>query len=68
MQLMLAGPVAKGILWISLAALIYHFLAGIKHLLLDGSDAESLEVGRAAAMTTIAVSVLLIALMSYWVI
>jgi hypothetical protein len=35
---------------------------------MDGSDAESLEVGRAAAMTTIAVSVLLIALMSYWVI
>ena len=67
-QMMLAGPVAKGILWIGLAALIYHFVAGIKHLLLDGSDAESLEVGRAAAMTTIAVSVLLIALMSYWVI
>lgn len=67
-QMMLAGPVAKGILWISLAALIYHFVAGIKHLLLDGSDAESLEVGRAAAITTIAVSVLLIALMSYWVI
>ena len=68
MQVMLAGPIAKGILWISLAALIYHFIAGIKHLLLDGSDAESLEVGRAAAMTTIAISVLLIALMTQWVI
>ena len=67
-QTMLTGSVAKSVLWVSLAALIYHFVAGIKHLLLDGSDAESLAVGRTAAITTILVSIALIAVMTYWVI
>lgn len=67
-QTMLTGSVAKSVLWVSLAALIYHFVAGIKHLLLDGSDAESLAVGRTAAVMTILVSIALIAVMTYWVI
>ena len=65
---LLTSGIAKSILWVSLAALIYHFVAGIKHLLLDGSDAESLAVGRTAAIVTLLVSLALIALMTLWVI
>jgi succinate dehydrogenase / fumarate reductase cytochrome b subunit len=67
-QTLLTSGIAKSILWVSLAALIYHFVAGIKHLLLDGSDAESLAVGRTAAIVTLLVSLALIALMTLWVI
>jgi succinate dehydrogenase / fumarate reductase cytochrome b subunit len=67
-QTLLTSGIAKSILWVSLAALIYHFVAGIKHLLLDGSDAESLAVGRTAAILTLLVSLALIALMTLWVI
>jgi succinate dehydrogenase / fumarate reductase cytochrome b subunit len=67
-QTLLTSGIAKSILWVSLSALIYHFVAGIKHLLLDGSDAESLAVGRTAAIVTLLVSVVLIALMTLWVI
>ena len=67
-QTLLTSGIAKSILWVSLASLIYHFVAGIKHLLLDGSDAESLAVGRTAAIVTLLVSLALIALMTLWVI
>jgi succinate dehydrogenase / fumarate reductase cytochrome b subunit len=67
-QTLLTSGIAKSVLWVSLAALIYHFVAGIKHLLLDGSDAESLAVGRTAAIVTLLVSLALIALMTLWVI
>ena len=67
-QTLLTSGIVKSILWVSLASLIYHFVAGIKHLLLDGSDAESLAVGRTAAIVTLLVSLALIALMTLWVI
>jgi len=67
-QTLLTSGIAKSVLWVSLAALTYHFVAGIKHLLLDGSDAESLAVGRTAAIVTLLVSLALIALMTLWVI
>ncbi|MGO1501889.1 MAG: succinate dehydrogenase, cytochrome b556 subunit [Marinobacter sp.] len=58
---------AKLIIWGILSALLYHLVAGIKHLLMDMGIAEELESGRAAAKITIVVSVILIVLAGVWV-
>jgi len=51
-----------------LAALAYHFVAGVKHLIMDGSDSESLVAGTRAAYITLVVSAILIALVTVWII
>ena len=60
--------VGKVITWGLLSALAYHFVAGVKHLILDGSDAESLLAATWAARITLAVSAILMGLAAYWVI
>jgi succinate dehydrogenase / fumarate reductase cytochrome b subunit len=64
---LLNGFLAKLIIWGILSALLYHLVAGIKHLLMDMGIGEELESGRAAAKITIAVSVVLIVLAGVWV-
>jgi len=58
---------AKLILWAALAALIYHLVAGIRHLLMDLGIGESLEGGRRGAVTVLVVSVVLILLAGVWI-
>jgi len=58
---------AKLIIWGIMSALLYHLVAGIKHLLMDMGVAEELESGRVAAKITIAVSVVLIVLAGVWI-
>ncbi|WP_226662485.1 succinate dehydrogenase, cytochrome b556 subunit [Microbulbifer aggregans] len=53
---------AKLILWASLAALIYHLIAGVRHLLMDMGIGESLEGGRRSAVAVLVLSVILILL------
>lgn len=57
---------AKLILWASLAALIYHLLAGIRHLFMDLGIGESLEGGRRGAVAVLVLSVILILLVGVW--
>ena len=62
------SAVGKVITWGLLSALAYHFVAGVKHLILDGSDAESLLAATWAARITLSVSAILMGLAAYWVI
>ena len=68
LQASLSTPLGKAVAWVVLAALAYHFVAGIKHLVMDGSDAESLALGTRAAYITLTVSAILIALATLWII
>jgi succinate dehydrogenase / fumarate reductase cytochrome b subunit len=61
------GPVAKLITWGILSALGYHFVAGIKHLLMDAGIGETLEGGRIGAAITLVVGGLVIVLAGVWV-
>ena len=54
------GFVTKFVLWVILSALGYHFIAGIKHLLMDLGVGETLEGGRLGAKLTLGLSVVLI--------
>jgi succinate dehydrogenase / fumarate reductase, cytochrome b subunit len=57
--------VLKGLM---LSALAYHFVAGIKHLLLDMEIADTVEGSKFAARVTFLVSAVLIFLAGIWVI
>ncbi|MFT7222140.1 MAG: succinate dehydrogenase / fumarate reductase cytochrome b subunit [Candidatus Azotimanducaceae bacterium] len=65
---MIASPLGKFITWGLLSALAYHFVAGIKHLLMDRGWGETLEGATLAARLTVFFSAILIALAALWVI
>ena len=58
---------AKLIIWGVVSALLYHLVAGIKHLIMDTGIGETLEGGLIAAKATIAVSIVLIVLAGVWI-
>lgn len=60
-QAMLTGIVGKLVLFVALAGLAYHFIAGVKHLVMDWGFGESLEGGRTFAKFSLIVSALVIA-------
>ena len=63
----LDGFFTKFIIWGILSALLYHLVAGIKHLLMDLGIGETLEGGVFGAKVTIVVSVILILLAGVWI-
>ncbi|MDA7825644.1 succinate dehydrogenase, cytochrome b556 subunit [Porticoccaceae bacterium] len=64
----LGSPVAQFFIWASLAALAYHFVAGIRHLIMDfGFGEDSFESGRNSAWVVVAVAAILILSITGWV-
>ena len=61
------GFFAKLIAWGCVSALLYHFFAGIKHLVMDFGYCEELESGQKAAKATLVVSVVAILLAGVWI-
>ncbi len=59
-------PWVKFIIWGALSAFIFHFVAGIRHLLMDIGIGEELKSGRLGAILTIVIAGLLIISMSIW--
>lgn len=57
----------KLIVWGVLSALIYHTVAGIKHLIMDVGVGETLEGGQRGARVVIGVSVVLIVLVGAFI-
>jgi len=55
------------ICWLILTALAYHFAAGIKHLIVDGSDTHTLEAATFAVKSVFIVTGVLAVLAAYWV-
>lgn len=49
-----------------LAALLYHLLAGIRHIIMDMGFAESLKGGRVGAYAVLIIAVLFIVLAGVW--
>jgi succinate dehydrogenase / fumarate reductase cytochrome b subunit len=63
---MLINPYYKLVLWAFTAALIYHVLAGIRHLIMDMGFGEHLTTGRRSAILVIALSVILTIFLGIW--
>ncbi|PLW83276.1 succinate dehydrogenase, cytochrome b556 subunit [Kineobactrum sediminis] len=67
LQDILTSPVARLILLVIMAALIYHSLAGVRHLVMDFGIGESLEGGTFSARLVIVLSIVLTLLAGLWI-
>ncbi|MEY1662106.1 succinate dehydrogenase, cytochrome b556 subunit [Isoalcanivorax beigongshangi] len=63
----LTSPLAKLVLWGILAALLYHLVAGTKHLVMDLGFALTKESGHRATIVALVIAVVLILLAGVWV-
>ena len=62
------NPLCQLIVWASLAALAYHAVVGIRHLVMDfGLGEDSFESGRTTAWVALVLAVVVIALVTGWV-
>ncbi len=64
---MLDSLPAKMVVWAVLAGLIYHSVAGVKHLIMDMGYGETYEGGVLGSRITFLVSVVMIALAGLWI-
>lgn len=62
----LANPILKLIVWGILAALGYHLLAGVRHMIMDFGIGESLEGGARGAKIVLLSAVILVILAGAW--
>lgn len=66
-QACLASVPMKLLMWAVMAAVIYHLVAGIKHLVMDMGIGETLEGGKRGAMLVVVFSVIGILLAGVWI-
>ena len=66
LQNVLSGFLVKFVLFAILAGLIFHLIAGVKHLLMDAGIGETLEGARRGAGITLVLSGLLILIAGAW--
>src|SRR3990167_2410781 len=58
LQLILANPYYKSLLWLFVSSLWYHLIAGIRHMFMDIGIGESLKAGYASANLVIILGIL----------
>lgn len=64
----LSSPIAQFVIWAALAALAYHIVAGIRHLIMDlGVGEDSFETGRRSAWLVVVVAVAVIISLAGWI-
>lgn len=63
----LTSPLAKFVAWGLLSALLYHLVAGVRHLIMDMGIGETLEGGRLGSKIVIVISVVMIVLAGVWI-
>lgn len=66
-QEILSHTLAKLVIWAVLAGLLYHLIAGIKHLIMDLGIGETMQGGIIAARLVIALSALTIIVAGVWI-
>lgn len=62
----LSNPILAFIIWAFVAALIYHLLAGIRHLLMDLGIGETLRGARGSVVFVFILAIVLIVLAGVW--
>ncbi|MBL4611951.1 succinate dehydrogenase, cytochrome b556 subunit [Halopseudomonas sp.] len=63
----LQHPFAKLVTWGVLSALLYHLIAGVRHLVMDAGVGEGLESGKRGSQVVIVISVIVIVLLGVWI-
>ncbi|MCB1671320.1 MAG: succinate dehydrogenase, cytochrome b556 subunit [Gammaproteobacteria bacterium] len=63
----LGNPIVKLVIWAGVAALLYHLIAGVKHLIMDLGIGETLSGGVLGAKIVIVLAVLSIVVAGIWI-
>lgn len=63
----LGNPFIKLVIWGLLSALLYHLVAGIRHLIMDAGIGETLEGGRRGSKIVLVVAAVLIVAAGVWI-
>lgn len=63
----LTSPLCQFIVWVVLAALAYHTIMGLRHILMDFGVGESLKGGALSAKLAFVIALVLIALAGVWI-
>ena len=63
---LLASPAASFLIWLVVVALLYHLIAGSRHLLMDIGIGESWRAGKSAATAVIVFSLIGAILAGFW--
>jgi len=63
----LAYPLVKLVIWAVLSALLYHLVAGVRHLIMDMGAGETLQGGKLGSQIVLIVSAVLIVLVGVWI-
>ncbi|CAE6921165.1 succinate:quinone oxidoreductase, membrane protein SdhC [Pseudomonas marincola] len=63
----LTSPLAKFVIWGLLSALLYHLVAGVRHIIMDMGIGETLEGGALGSKIVIAVAAVVILLLGVWI-
>ena len=63
----MTSPLAKLVIWGLLSALLYHLVAGVRHLIMDMGIGETLEGGKLGSQIVLAVSAVVIVLAGVWI-
>lgn len=66
LQTTLSNPLIKIVLLLTVAALIYHLVAGIRHLIMDFGVGEELKSGRLGAKLTLALATVAVVAAGVW--
>jgi|TARA_B110000908_G_C10187854_1_gene418934 succinate dehydrogenase / fumarate reductase cytochrome b subunit len=64
---LLSGTTVKVIVWAVASGILYHLIAGIKHLIMDYGFGETIEGGRTGAILVLVISAIAIAAVGYWI-
>lgn len=67
LQSILNAPVNKLVVWLFWSALIYHFMAGVRHLLADYGYGETVPVARKTASILLILTVITTAFIGVWI-
>lgn len=67
-QAIFGSFIVRFIVWVFVAGLIFHFIAGVKHLLADIGVAEELQSGRIAATISLILSAIGIVAAFVWIV
>ena len=59
-------PIVKGIVWLSLVALWYHLLAGVRHMIMDIGYAESLFWARVTGAASLVITLIIAVFLGIW--
>lgn len=62
------GLLGRGLVFIALAALVFHFIVGVKHLIQDFGIGETLQGGRRFAVAALVLAALSIGCVFVWVV